>query len=121
MQFVLGDSRSNSSHGSHENISTTSNNIPQYTIPSIAVLSPNNSRPPDFLLLDPTSNTSPPKSSNANNKRETEDGDKEKYCKIVKLSEPEQRYEKENVDPRKCTSSVSLIIFVLLQCFPSCN
>lgn len=106
--FFSGESRSNSSQGSHENISTTSNNIPHYTIPSIAVLSPNNSRPPDFLLLDPT-NTSPPKSSNGNNKRETEDGDKDKNCKMVKLSEPEQRYEKENVDPRKLATSVSFV------------
>ncbi|XP_018565805.1 uncharacterized protein LOC108906859 [Anoplophora glabripennis] len=92
-----GDSRSNSSHGSHENISN-SNNIPQYTIPSIAVLSPNNGRPPDILVAEAPL---PQKSSLSSNKRETESADKEKVCKMVKLSEPEQRYEKENVDPRR--------------------
>ncbi|KAG5893591.1 hypothetical protein JTB14_019262 [Gonioctena quinquepunctata] len=95
-----GDSRSNSSHGSHENISN-SNSIPQYMIPSIAVLSPNNSRPPDMLLPEaPPSTAAQPKYSLAT-KREPENGDKEKNCKIVKLSEPGQRYEKENVDPRR--------------------
>ncbi|XP_023029993.2 uncharacterized protein isoform X2 [Leptinotarsa decemlineata] len=96
-----GDSRSNSSHGSQENISN-SNSIPHYTIPSIAVLSPNNSRPPDMLLPEALPSTSPPqKSSLGSNKRETESNDKDKNAKMVKLSEPGQRYEKENVDPRR--------------------
>lgn len=76
------------------------------------MLSPNNSRPPDFLFVDSTS-TSAPKPSNGNNKRETEGGDKEKNCKMVKLSEPEQRYEKENVDPRKLATTVSISNYVL--------
>lgn len=106
INVVAGDSRSNSSHGSHENISNTSNNVPHYTIPSIAVLSPNNSRPPDFLL-DPSS-SAVTKPSTGGNKRETEAPDKENTCKMVKLSEPEQLYEKENVDPRKLATTVSL-------------
>lgn len=103
-----GESRSNSSHGSHENIS----NPPSYTIPSIAVLSPNNSRSPDFLI--PEVPQSAHKSS-LSGKRETESNDKEKVCKMVKLSDPGQRYEKENVDPRRLTATVfikSLVFFV---------
>ncbi|KAJ8974825.1 hypothetical protein NQ317_001014 [Molorchus minor] len=69
-----GDSRSNSSHGSHENISN-SNNAPQYTIPSIAVLSPNNSCPPDLLVSEAPQ---PQKSSLLSNKRETEAAEKRK-------------------------------------------
>lgn len=70
-------------------------------------MSPNNSRPPDFLLMDPSPSTAS-KSSNGNNKRETEAGDKEKNCKMVKLSEPEQHYEKENMDPKKLAATVRL-------------
>ncbi|CAH1099041.1 unnamed protein product [Psylliodes chrysocephalus] len=101
-----GDSPSNSSHGSRENISH-SNNIPQYMIPAIAVLSPNNSRPPDLLLPESTLPApSAQKSSHGNNKRETEAVEKEKTCKIAKLSEPAgQRYEKENVDPRRLAAT----------------
>jgi hypothetical protein len=40
------------------------------------------------------------------NKREQEGNDKEKVCKMVKLSDPGQRYEKENVDPRRLTATV---------------
>ncbi|XP_044270346.1 cAMP-specific 3',5'-cyclic phosphodiesterase 4A-like isoform X2 [Tribolium madens] len=93
-----GESRSNSSHGSHENIS----NVPHYTIPAIAVLSPNNSRSPDFLI--PEAPQSLHKSS-LSGKREQEGNDKEKVCKMVKLSDPGQRYEKENVDPRRLTAT----------------
>lgn len=102
-----GDSRSSSSHSSHGNVSPRSGNTPQpaqtaqnYTIPSIAVLSPNNSRPPDLLL------SSESKSYSNNNKRETDtcvtEKDKEKR---VKLSESG---EKENLDPKKLqTASTS--------------
>lgn len=88
------DSRSNSSHSSHDNIS----NAPHYTIPSIAVLSPNNGRPTDTLLQDT------PKPSISGNKREPDFVEKEKSYKMVKLSETGQRYEKENVDPRSSTN-----------------
>lgn len=97
---ISGDSRSNSSHGSQENIS----NAPHYTIPSIAVLSPNNSRSPDFLIPEVPQPVH--KSSLSGNKREQEGNDKEKVCKMVKLSDPGQRYEKENVDPRRLTATV---------------
>ncbi|KAJ8955789.1 hypothetical protein NQ314_006838, partial [Rhamnusium bicolor] len=110
-----GDSRSNSSHGSHENISN-SNNIPQYTIPSIAVLSPNNGRPPDFLVPE----TPPPqKSSLLSHKRETEAADKEKICKMVKLTEPGQRYEKENVDPRRLPTTMRIYFLLAGGLMPS--
>ncbi|XP_056636070.1 uncharacterized protein LOC130444827 isoform X1 [Diorhabda sublineata] len=100
-----GDSRSNSSHGSHEHISNNLSSIPQYTIPAIAVLSPNNSRPPDLLLPEATLPPPPAQKTFANNKRETEAVEKEKTCKMVKLSEPGQRYEKENVDPRRLAAT----------------
>lgn len=80
-------------------------------IPAIAVLSPNNSRPPDLLLPESTLPApSAQKSSHGNNKRETEAVEKEKTCKIAKLSEPAgQRYEKENVDPRRLAATVKNI------------
>lgn len=76
------------------------------------MLSPNNGRPPDILIPEAPL---PQKSSLSSNKRETESADKEKVCKMVKLSEPEQRYEKENVDPRRLptTASFSIIYFLL--------
>ncbi|XP_045464276.1 uncharacterized protein LOC123673705 isoform X1 [Harmonia axyridis] len=102
-----GDSNSHSSQGSHENIS--SGLPPQYPIPSIAVLSPNNSRPPDLLLPEQQqqqkAQTSMPKSILVS--RETESIDKEKACKALKLFEAGQRYEKENVDPRKPPTGLS--------------
>ncbi|KAL3276197.1 hypothetical protein HHI36_020915 [Cryptolaemus montrouzieri] len=98
-----GDSKSNSSHGSHENISAAM--PPQYPIPAIAVLSPNNSRLPDLLLPEPQQQVAP-KSILVN--RETEPIDKEKACKALKLFETGQRYEKENVDPRKPPSGNNL-------------
>ncbi|KAF2901887.1 hypothetical protein ILUMI_04298 [Ignelater luminosus] len=93
-----GESESSSSHSSQENIST----VPQYSIPSIAVLSPNNSRAPELLVPDvpPSSRSSIP-----NNKREQENSDKEKACKMPKLAESDQRFEKENVDPRLLAST----------------
>ncbi|XP_065161528.1 uncharacterized protein [Atheta coriaria] len=79
------------SESSHENIS----HVPHYTIPSIAVLSPNNGRPSEFT------DTSPPKPSiSSSGKREPEEP-KEKSFKLQKLSDNGQRYEKENVDPRR--------------------
>lgn len=101
--FTLGDSRSNSSHGSQENIS---NVPPHYPIPSIAVLSPNNSRPPDLLLPESTSKTS----ISNNNKREQETVDK--VCKMVKLSQPNEHHEKENVDPKKLTAT-TVSVFIM--------
>ncbi|XP_076263165.1 uncharacterized protein LOC143198089 isoform X2 [Rhynchophorus ferrugineus] len=104
-----GDSRT-SSISSHENISASDNTQqcpPQvsqaqnYTIPAIAVLSPNNSRPPDLLL------PGEPKTFCNNNKRETDttNGEKEKE-KRVKLSESSGPFcEKENVDPRRLQAS----------------
>ena len=76
-----------------ENIISTV--TPQYTIPSIAVLSPSNGRPPDLSDV-----TAPPKAS-VSGKRESDLLEKEKAHKIVKLSDSGQRYEKENVDPRR--------------------
>lgn len=35
---------------------------------------------------------------------------------MVKLSEPEKRYEKENVDPRKLATSVSVIKLCFIFC-----
>ncbi|CAH1179104.1 unnamed protein product [Phaedon cochleariae] len=102
------DSRSTSSHGSPEHISTTSNGAPQYTIPSIAVLSPNDGRPLDAIVQDlpPPRPAAPQRPAPANHKRETEAADgKEKTCKMVKLSEPEQRQQKENVDPRRSATT----------------
>lgn len=103
----LGDSRSNSSHGSQENIS----NIPHYPIPSIAVLSPNNSRPPDLLLPESTSKSS----ISNNNKREQESVDK--VCKMVKLSQPGEHHEKENVDPKKLVATTVSVKIVCLFTF----
>ncbi|XP_050312092.1 cAMP-specific 3',5'-cyclic phosphodiesterase 4A-like isoform X2 [Anthonomus grandis grandis] len=101
-----GDSRSNSSYSSHENVSRgdTVQLLQQqqpasYTIPAIAVLSPNNSRPPDLLLPGETKTL-----GSNNNKRETEAAscaEKEKE-KRVKLSESSGPFcEKENLDPRQ--------------------
>lgn len=69
------------------------------------MLSPNNSRAPELLVPDvpPSSRSSIP-----NNKREQENSDKEKACKMPKLAESDQRFEKENVDPRLLASTVSL-------------
>ncbi|KAH1003670.1 hypothetical protein HUJ04_003551 [Dendroctonus ponderosae] len=106
-----GDSRTSSSHSSHENISRSENAKKQlihsvhppnqqsanYTIPAIAVLSPNNSRPPDLLLSTDS------KTHCISNKRETDSsgGEKEKE-KRVKLSESSGPFcEKENLDPSK--------------------
>ncbi|XP_044748639.1 uncharacterized protein LOC123309533 isoform X2 [Coccinella septempunctata] len=101
------------SNSSHENIS--SGLPPQYPIPSIAVLSPNNGRPPDLIVPEPPqqqqqqqqqkAQTAMPKSILVS--RETESSDKEKACKALKLFEAGQRYEKENVDPRKPPTGVS--------------
>ncbi|XP_066148463.1 uncharacterized protein [Euwallacea fornicatus] len=94
-----GDSRSSSSHSSHENISRGDNTqqSQNYTIPAIAVLSPNNSRPLDLLL------PSDSKSYSNNNKRETDasgsEKEKEKRAKLSDSSGPS--CEKENMDPRK--------------------
>lgn len=105
--FIADDSRSQSSHGSYENIS--SNFSQQYNIPSIAVLSPNNSRGPDLLLPEiPAS-----KCSVSRNKREQENSDKEKPGKMVKLSEDAQLHEKENLDPKKVPTNVCAIVFLL--------
>ncbi|XP_017774967.1 PREDICTED: uncharacterized protein LOC108561508 isoform X2 [Nicrophorus vespilloides] len=87
------ESRSSSSHSSHENISK----IPQYTIPSIAVLSPNNGRQSELLEALATK---PAMSSS--NKREQEEN-KEKCCKMAKLTDSGQ---KENVDPRRMSSII---------------
>lgn len=111
--FSIDDSRSNSSHSSHDNIS----NPPQYTIPSIAVLSPNNGRPSDVLLLS-SSDSPPAKSTNSNNKREPEYSDKEKSYKIAKLSETGQKCEKENVDPRSSANvSIRRLLFFEYRAF----
>ncbi|KAI4471055.1 cyclic nucleotide phosphodiesterase [Holotrichia oblita] len=91
------DSKSNSSHGSEENISL----LPQYTIPSIAVLSPNNGRP--FELVDVVL----PQKPSISGKREPEAFDKEKAYKILKISDSGQRYEKENLDPRRHSNALS--------------
>ncbi|KAK9712247.1 3prime5prime-cyclic nucleotide phosphodiesterase [Popillia japonica] len=91
------DSKSNSSNGSEENISL----LPQYTIPSIAVLSPNNGRP--FELVDVVL----PQKPSISGKREPEAFDKEKAYKIQKMSDSGQRYEKENLDPRRHSNVLS--------------
>ncbi|KRT80823.1 hypothetical protein AMK59_5724 [Oryctes borbonicus] len=90
-------SNSNSSRGSEENISL----LPQYTIPSIAVLSPNNGRPSELVDI-----MSPQKPS-ISGKREPEAFDKEKAYKILKISDSGQRYEKENLDPRRHSNALS--------------
>lgn len=90
------DSISNSSHGSRENISSP---LPTYPIPSIAVLSPNNSRLPDAILSEPATSQVSPKSILMTSRKD--DVDKERSAKVIKLFESGQRYEKENVDPRK--------------------
>lgn len=59
------------------------------------MLSPNNGRPADLLDI-----ISPQKPS-ISGKREPEAFDKEKAYKILKVSDPGQRYEKENLDPRR--------------------
>ncbi|XP_019865387.2 cAMP-specific 3',5'-cyclic phosphodiesterase 4A isoform X2 [Aethina tumida] len=107
-----GDSRSSSSRSSRENISAHScggQRGTPYTIPSIAVLSPSNGRPPDMLVGTEASTPPPmPHKSSLANKREPEPGDREKVCKMVKLSDPPgQRYQKENVDPRRSTTNLS--------------
>ncbi|VEN39754.1 unnamed protein product [Callosobruchus maculatus] len=126
------DSKSNSSHGSCDNISSSNGNNrggpsssavhpPIYPIPSIAVLSPNNGRPPELLLggvpaapVPPTSGAPAPPTvviqKPPGNKREPDTGGgADKAVKMVKLSDPSgQRYQKENVDPRKLpTTSLS--------------
>ncbi|KAK4877399.1 hypothetical protein RN001_009905 [Aquatica leii] len=97
-----GESGSSSSHSSHENISSA---VPQYSIPSIAVLSPNNSRASELLVPDISPSN---RSTISNNKREQENCDKEKASKIPKLAESDQTFEKENVDPRMLATSNSL-------------
>ncbi|XP_031349176.1 uncharacterized protein LOC116175186 isoform X3 [Photinus pyralis] len=97
-----GESGSNSSHSSQENISSA---IPQYSIPSIAVLSPNNSQPPELLVPDILPSVRP---CISNNKREQENAEKEKASKIPKLAETDQRFEKENVDPRLLAANANL-------------
>ncbi|XP_071054218.1 uncharacterized protein [Onthophagus taurus] len=92
------ESKSSSSNISDENIS----NLPQYTIPSIAVLSPNNGRPSE--ILDVPMNQKP----SASGKREPDTVEKEKASKIPKISDIGQRYEKENVDPRRNGTVTSL-------------
>lgn len=99
--YLSGDSRSSSSHSSHDNISTPQ----QYTIPSIAVLSPSNGRPPEVLLSDSAPGKSSSNNNNNNNKREQEFSEKEKSYKVAKFSEIGQKYEKENVDPRSTNVS----------------
>lgn len=71
-------------------------------------MSPNNSRPPDLLLPEsiPPPIQPPPQKSSLANKRETDTADKDKVLKMVKLSEPGERYEKENVDPRRLPTTV---------------
>lgn len=74
------------------------------------MLSPNNSRPPDLLLPESTT-TSKTSISNNNNKREQETVDK--VCKMVKLSQPDEHHEKENVDPKKLmTAATTVSIFI---------
>nr|CAI5848594.1 unnamed protein product [Callosobruchus analis] len=72
-EVLQEDSKSNSSHGSCDNISSSNGNNrggpsgsavhpPVYPIPSIAVLSPNNGRPPELLLGGVPSPQAPPAS-----------------------------------------------------------
>lgn len=64
------------------------------------MLSPNNSRGLEILV--PEAPSSP-----RTHKREKEQLDnKEKSCKMLKLSEADQHWEKENVDPRLSATTV---------------
>ncbi|XP_050514468.1 uncharacterized protein LOC126889827 isoform X1 [Diabrotica virgifera virgifera] len=96
-----GGSGSSSSHSSPENISNLSN-IPQ-NIPTIAVLSPNNSRSPDFLDLSPPDSSK--NKSSCSYKKDTDVIDKEKNGKMVVISEVGQKREKENLDPKRLGSA----------------
>ncbi|KAL1518131.1 hypothetical protein ABEB36_001802 [Hypothenemus hampei] len=98
-----GESRSTSSHSSKENLSRNvqagQQSVTNYPIPAIAVLSPNNSRPPDLVLHGDS------KIHSNNNKRETDDLEKDKD-KRVKLSEETTVFcEKENLDPKQVQTS----------------
>lgn len=105
--YVAGGSKSNSSHSSCENFEKSS------AIPTINILSPNNCR--SGSDTDSLSKII----SSGNNKRESETLEKEKASKIAKLSDNGQRYEKENVDPRKFMPPVSFYILLMIACIIS--
>ncbi|XP_060521042.1 uncharacterized protein LOC132698791 isoform X2 [Cylas formicarius] len=98
-----GESYSNSSQGSHSNISHSDKApLQSFPIPSIAVLSPNNSQCSDLVSEMQRS------LSCNNNKRETERGDADKITKMVKLSEGAAGREKENMDPKRLQTTINL-------------
>lgn len=70
------------------------------------MLSPNNGRP--FELVDVVL----PQKPSISGKREPEAFDKEKAYKIQKMSDSGQRYEKENLDPRR-HSNVYYSFFII--------
>lgn len=107
--FFSGGSKSNSSHSSMEHLEKTS------IIPTIIILSPNNCRDTD-VQTDP-----PNKIISSCNKREPEALEKEKASKMPKLSDSGQRYEKENVDPRKFMPPVWIFYWIIIYIVCSVN
>lgn len=108
--LMEGGSHSNSSISSHENPEDESKQWIQ-GIPTVAILSPNNSRAPDSFTHEQQNNKPCSAQAQAGSKRtETADWseDKENTAKIPKMScDGVFRGQKENLDPKRSFINVS--------------